>query len=64
MSRFSVDFRLILLDPQNFGCSEACQCIVAGNLDQPVFAQPLADIVALFASALIVPQDGGTQHVP
>ena len=54
--------RLVLADPEQLRRREAGQRVVAGDLDQPLRPDRLADRVAFRGRALVVPQDGGAQH--
>ena len=58
----AVDLRLVLLHPQNLGRGEACQRVITRNAHQIFLAQPQAHIIALFAGALVVPQDSRPQR--
>ena len=58
----AVDLRLVLLHPQNLRRREPGQRVVARNAHQVLLAQPQPHIIALFACALIVPQDGRPQR--
>lgn len=55
MTRFGKDFWLILLHLENLRCSETCECIIAGDLNEILFAEAGANIIALRGGALIVP---------
>ena len=57
----AVDVRLVLFHPQNFGRGEAGKRVVAGDAHEIFLAKPQAHIIALFAGALVVPEDGRPQ---
>ena len=61
VARLGIDLRLVFLHPQDLGRGETGQGVVAGDLDQVFFAQPAADLVALRAGALVVPEHGRAQ---
>ena len=52
---------LVAPDPEQLGRREPGERVVAGDGDQALAADELADQVALGARALVVPQDGGPQ---
>ena len=58
-----VDFRLVLLYPQDLWRSKSGQRIIARSLDQLVQRDARANLVTLGATSLIVPQDGGTKDL-
>ena len=57
----AVDVRLVLFHPKNFGRGEAGKRVVAGDAHEIFLAKPQAHIIALFAGALVVPEDGRPQ---
>ena len=63
MAALGVDFRLMIAHPENFRGGEARQRGIGGDLDQPLRAHALGDLVALRLCALIAPNDGGAQHL-
>ena len=57
-----VNIGFVVTDPDNLRGSETGESIVARDLDQSIFPQTCADLVALFGATLIVPQYRGSQH--
>ena len=51
------DVRLVVADPDELGGGEAGERVVAGDRDEPLRADDLADQVALGAGPLVVPED-------
>ena len=58
-----VQLRLMLADPQNLRGGKARQGRVGGDLNQPLLAHPLGDLLALGGGALVTPDDGPPQHL-
>jgi hypothetical protein len=56
------DLRFVILNPADLWRRETSKGIIAGDLDQAFAAHPRANLVALGAASLIVPQDGRSQH--
>ena len=54
---------LLVSDPQDLGCRETGQGVVAGDLDKTLSTQALADLVAFRRSALVIPQDRRSQDL-
>ncbi len=58
-----VAVRLLVAEPQHLGCLEPGERGVARDLDEPVGADPLGDLLALPFGALIVPEQRRTDHL-
>ena len=57
------DLRLVVAHPHELGRRKAGQRVVAGDRDQPLRADGLADQVALRRRPLVVPQDRRSEHL-
>ena len=61
MGALSVDLGLMVPDPEDLGGGKAGEGRVGGDLDQPLGAHFLGDLLALGSGALIAPDDGTAQ---
>ncbi len=58
----TVDLRLVLTDPEEFGSAETGESRVTGEVDQPALADALRDPVTLGLGALVAPENGRPEH--
>ena len=58
-----VGLGLVPAEPEELRRREAGEGAISGQLEQPVEAEPLLDLGAFRAGALVVPEDRGAKHV-
>ncbi len=63
MASPGVDFRFIFSNPKDLWRGKTCQSDIAADLDKSFLANPLMDLVTLCLTALVIPQNGGAQHL-
>ena len=58
MPAFFIIFRLVISDPQNFGCCEACHSRIGCNLNHTFCADFICHFLAFLCGTLVTPDNG------